>query len=266
MEADITLMELLEGLPDPRAARGKRHPLPAFCVWFFVLHRFSEVLDMTKRSFVFALGLVAVLTASQARAGSITTLYSTGVDSTHALLASGALDSHYVMASGSSDGTTGLTPFVSLPAPGSPPWAPNTSTAQWITPKAPEPVNGAYNFTTTFDLTGFLPGTAVITGKVGADDELVGVLLNGVAVTPAITTPDQGYASTYSFSITSGFTSDVNSLEFLTMNTHGGSVGLFVDMTGTASAIPEPASMALLGIGLGGLFTLRRFFKRTSVA
>ena len=29
MEADITLMELLEGLPDPRAARGKRHPLSA---------------------------------------------------------------------------------------------------------------------------------------------------------------------------------------------------------------------------------------------
>ena len=29
MEADITLMELLEGLHDPRAARGKRHPLPA---------------------------------------------------------------------------------------------------------------------------------------------------------------------------------------------------------------------------------------------
>src|SRR5271166_2435500 len=27
MEADITLMELLEGLHDPRAARGKRHPL-----------------------------------------------------------------------------------------------------------------------------------------------------------------------------------------------------------------------------------------------
>jgi len=29
MEADISLMELLEGLDDPRAARGKRHPLPA---------------------------------------------------------------------------------------------------------------------------------------------------------------------------------------------------------------------------------------------
>jgi DDE_Tnp_1-associated/Transposase DDE domain len=29
MEADASLMELLEGLHDPRAARGKRHPLPA---------------------------------------------------------------------------------------------------------------------------------------------------------------------------------------------------------------------------------------------
>ena len=29
MEANTTLMELLEGLHDPRAAKGKRHPLPA---------------------------------------------------------------------------------------------------------------------------------------------------------------------------------------------------------------------------------------------
>jgi len=41
----------------------------------------------------------------------------------------------------------------------------------------------------------------------------------------------------------------------------------FVDQTySTPIAIPEPASLGLLGIGLSGLFTLRRFFKRASVA
>jgi hypothetical protein len=50
----------------------------------------------------------------------------------------------------------------------------------------------------------------------------------------------------------------------------GGSTGVSLSVVhqlfSTSVSVPEPTSLGLLGIGLSGLFTLRRFFKRTSVA
>jgi hypothetical protein len=227
---------------------------------------------MTRRSLLFALGLAAALTASQARAASITSLYSTGVDAAHVLLPALTLDPHYIMAAGSSDGQTGVRPFT-VPDGGFPipPWAANTSTARWITPRDFEAVNGPYNYETHFTLNpGDNPLTAEIHGRISADDEVIGVVLNGVLVVPPVLTPDgaPGWSVLHPFSIPTGnaFVLGDNTLVFLTLNNHFVVTGLIVDMTGTVQSIPEPASLALLGIGLSGLFAFRRFFKRASLA
>ena len=49
----------------------------------------------------------------------------------------------------------------------------------------------------------------------------------------------------------------------------GGSLGSslsVIDQGYSSSAVPEPASLALLGIGMTGFLAFRRFFKKTSVA
>jgi hypothetical protein len=49
----------------------------------------------------------------------------------------------------------------------------------------------------------------------------------------------------------------------------GGSLGSslsVIDQGYSSSAVPEPASFALLGIGMTGFLALRRFFKKSSAA
>jgi hypothetical protein len=237
---------------------------------------------MLRRSFYFALGLAAALTASQARAGIITSLYSTGVDNNHNPLSGGASDTHYTLVV-SSDSAAPAGSDASVVESGTYPfplWAANTSTARWIAPRPQqaEP-NGAYNYQTTFTLeSGLDPRTVLITGRISADDRTDGILVNGHAF--SFKTPDTGFGRLYSFTLDGSafpyFQSGLNTLVFETSNTHGSVTGLFVDMTGTArsvtpgpasraSAVPEPASVALLTISLGGLLAFRRLRKRSCI-
>ncbi len=218
--------------------------------------------------FRIATALAFVLFAAvHAAAVPISGLYSTGVDDSGNLLAIGTADSHYSLMF--DDGT--LTPRAITPHSA---WADNTDDfAQWINPSSEQNPAGTatfspgnYAYQLTFDLTGFDPSTAIISGQ-WATDNSASILLNGNAT--GITKPERGFVSLDSFVLDFGFLPSVNTLTFLVTNTGSSNnpTGLYVNMEGDVSAtvVPEPSTLLLFGIGsLGVWFAGRRNHRKNS--
>jgi hypothetical protein len=153
-------------------------------------------------------------------------------------------------------------------------WAANATVAPlsaWIAPRGTYPSSatqdaaGTWVFTTTFTLSGIIPGTASISGQMWADNAVTDVILNGNSL--GITTNPGSLGTATGFTVSSGFQSGLNTLSFNVLNriTEGagaGPVGFRAQFeTGTgedASQVPEPATFGLIGIGLFGLAAVRR--------
>lgn len=167
---------------------------------------------------------VAFSFASGSFAAPVPGLFNTGVNGAGAPLADGAVDPHYTLVSSADPNYPGPSAYASNPIP-SGFWVANSATSRWIGPAvnegypsgAPAHPAGTYAFRLVVDLNGFDPGTVEIHGTWAADNG-GSIRLNGNATGLAV----GGYATLVPFSITSGFVTGMNMLDFVVTNAPSG--------------------------------------------
>jgi hypothetical protein len=202
---------------------------------------------------------VLVLFLGAPASADVITTFNTGVNASGNPLAGGSADPHWSIIAG---------PGIPSPVPGvvlsnqqigTYAQSPN---ARWIWANASgvAGTNSPYTFRLTFDLTGFNPATAILSGAWGVDNDGA-ILLNGT--TPLGTgalTLDGGavtdnFATFHSFQITGGFIPGVNVLDVQATDL-GVIGGLNVNslvLTATPAlspAVPEPSTLLMLAVGI----------------
>ena len=164
------------------------------------------------------------------------TLFDTGVLVQSTPLADNQTDPHYQLIDANG---TGLMPGAArtIVADGFPigPWVGNSPESRWIVPAATDAdgnaAAGTFDYRTTFDLSQVDPATVTISGQWAADDSAT-IYINGASTGISVS----GFGSLTSFTLSSGFRSGTNTLDFVVTN-GGGPTGLRV--TGlTGSGLP----------------------------
>jgi hypothetical protein len=181
-----------------------------------------------------------------------TTLYNTGVDASEVSLTHDAIDGHYALVTVPSGSTV---PLATTSAGGFPigPWIGDSAASAWIGPGNDDDRNGdvgLYVYQQGFVLPS--DGTLTITGRVSHDNSLPGILVNGNLVFGPNDGPEFTDWTPFSFSVAG--LSGANTIDFQVFN-FGGPTSLRVEFTEASftSAVPEPSSLILLGMGGMGM-------------
>jgi len=185
-----------------------------------------------------------------AHAATIGGLYSTGVDNTGVATVGNGADTHWTLDGGAAytGGTNGTFPIG--------PWVADSAASRWITPTATASDSfdpnaaGYYTYATTFDLSGAQAAGAAFTGQFAADNTVVNILLNGHSLGGG-----GAFSSWTDFAAdASDFVAGQNTLQFQVENfaqNGGNPSGLNVQFLSSVAGVPEPATWAMLVVGVG---------------
>lgn len=169
-------------------------------------------------------------------------LFNSGVDNTGTPLPGGASDPHWTITSGPGIGAP--VSAVVLSDQIGYDYAQN-STSRWVWANASGVAgfNSDYTFRLNFDLTGLDPRTAVVSGQWAVDNvgfiRLNGSTNNiGTGVVSLLQVANGNFENLYGFTLTNGFTSGVNVLEFVITDTGVGGGLNVTGLTGAARGLP----------------------------
>jgi hypothetical protein len=203
--------------------------------------------------------------AEISQAGDIT-LFNTGVDGSGALLSGGSIDPHYSIISITGDPlssppTNALNTFVATygDSPVRIFWMDNGPSSNWISPYISANTDGGFSYftyRTTFDLSGLDPNSAIISGAWSTDNIGFDILINGISTGnyiasrdpsyPGVFPPGFSFESLHAFSITNGFVTGINTLDFIVLN-QGGATGFRVELSGTADPVAPVPKLSCVG-------------------